>query len=402
MEMGELLARRLSRIEASDIREILKLTEGRQVISLAGGLPDPRVFPREELAEITREIIEERGEAALQYSPTRGVTAFLEVLRGFLAQRGVRVAGDDGLLVATGSQEALFLAGLALVNPGDIVVVEKPTYLAAVNVFRFFQARLVPVRLDEEGMDTVELERVLREAEERGERVKMVYTVPTAQNPSGVSMSMERRRHLMELASAYDLLVIEDDPYSYFMFEETDFTFLKTLDTEGRVLYLGTSSKILTPGLRLGWAVGPEPIIAAMETAKQTVDLHSSTLSQFIAMEAMKRGIVDRTARRAREIYREKRDAMLEEMEAHFPRGTRWTRPVGGFFSFVYLPEGMDAKEMLPEAVEKYQVAYVPGYSFYVDGTGRNTMRLSFSFPPVDVLREGVRRLARFLQDKMK
>ncbi len=402
MEMGELLARRLSRIEASDIREILKLTEGRQVISLAGGLPDPRVFPREELAEITREIIEEKGEAALQYSPTRGVTAFLEVLRGFLSQRGVRVSEDDGLLVATGSQEALFLAGLALVNPGDIVVVEKPTYLAAVNVFRFFQARLVPVRLDEEGMDTVELERVLREAEERGERVKMVYTVPTAQNPSGVSMSMERRRHLMELASAYDLLVIEDDPYSYFMFEETDFTFLKTLDTEGRVLYLGTSSKILTPGLRLGWAVGPEPIIAAMETAKQTVDLHSSTLSQFIAMEAMKRGIVDRTARRAREIYREKRDAMLEEMEAHFPRGIRWTRPVGGFFSFVYLPEGMDAKEMLPEAVEKYQVAYVPGYSFYVDGTGRNTMRLSFSFPPVDVLREGVRRLARFLQDKME
>ena len=326
----------------------------------------------------------------------------MEVLRGFLSQRGVRVSGDDGLLVATGSQEALFLAGLALVNPGDIVVVEKPTYLAAVNVFRFFQARLVPGRLDEEGMDTVELERVLREAEERGERVKMVYTVPTAQNPSGVSMSMERRRHLMELASAYDLLVIEDDPYSYFMFEETDFTFLKTLDTEGRVLYLGTSSKILTPGLRLGWAVGPEPIIAAMETAKQTVDLHSSTLSQFIAMEAMKRGIVDRTARRAREIYREKRDAMLEEMEAHFPRGIRWTRPVGGFFSFVYLPEGMDAKEMLPEAVEKYQVAYVPGYSFYVDGTGRNTMRLSFSFPPVDVLREGVRRLARFLQDKME
>lgn len=396
------LAERLSLVDDSDIKEILKLTEGRDVISLAGGLPDPRVFPREEMAEIAEQVIRERGEAALQYSPTRGVSAFLEALSSHLKRRGLRVSGDDGILAATGSQEALFLVGMALVNPGDIVVVEKPTYLAAVNVFRLFRARFLPIRMDEEGLDTLELEEELIKMRSRGERVKLVYTVPTAQNPSGVSMSLERRKHLLELSYEHDLLIIEDDPYSPFMFEETDFTFLKTLDREGRVLYLGTTSKILTPGLRLGWALGPEPLIQAMETAKQTVDLHSSTLSQYLALEAIRRGVVDRVIERARAIYREKRDAMLEEMEAHFPPGVSWTRPVGGFFTFATLPQSMDAKKLLPRAVELHRVAYVPGGAFYVDGTGLNTMRLSYSFPPVETIREGVRRLAEFLRGEMQ
>ncbi|GAB6148541.1 aminotransferase-like domain-containing protein [Stetteria hydrogenophila] len=388
-----------SAASSSDIREILKLTEGRSIISFAGGLPDPATFPKEELAEIAREVIEEHGESALQYSPAPGVTPFREALAGFLNSHGVRVAEEDEIVVTTGSQEALYLAAFTLVDEGDVVFVESPTYLAALNVFKLFRPRLVAVPIDEEGMRTDVLEEKAKRLASEGYRLKMIYTIPTCQNPSGTTMSRERRKHLLEVAEKYNLVVLEDDPYSFFSFEPVDAEHLKTMDRSGRVIYLGTFSKILSPGLRIGYAVGPESLVSHLVQVRQLVDLHSSTLSQYIAMEAIRRGVVDRTVERARRIYREKRDAMLEAMEEYFPEGSRWTRPAGGLFIFAYAPAGVDTRAMLPEAVKR-GVAYVPGSSFFVDGGGANTMRLNFSYPSVEQIREGIKRLGRLLSEK--
>ncbi len=394
------LAERARGMRASEIRELLKLTEGRDIISLAGGLPDPQTFPREELAEIARRVILERGDQALQYSPTLGVTEFRRVLKEFLSDHGVAVSSSDDVIVTTGSQEALYLIAKVFVDPGDVVFVEAPTYLAALNAFRHYGAHFKSAPLDDEGMRTDVLEERIREAKREGRRLKLIYTIPTSQNPSGVTMSLERRKHLLELAEEYDLLIVEDDPYSFFTFEPVEAEPLKTLDKSGRVIYLGTLSKILSPGLRIGWALAESWVVTALELAKQSVDLHSSTLSQFIAAEAMRKGLVDKTVEKARTIYKEKRDVMLESLEEYFPSSCRWTRPVGGLFIFAYLPEGLDTKAMLPEAIER-GVAYVPGASFFAEGGGENTMRLNFSYPSKEQIREGIRRLGLLIREKV-
>ncbi|MEB3851575.1 MAG: PLP-dependent aminotransferase family protein [Desulfurococcales archaeon] len=398
-EARKFVAKRVQGIRASEIRELLKLTEGRDVISFAGGLPDPETFPKEELAEVAREVILQRGEQALQYSPTKGVTEFRRVLQGFLRDNNVKVTVDDDVIVTTGSQEALYLVGKSLVDPGDVVFTESPTYLAALNVFRQFGARFISAPIDEDGMKTEILEERVKKAAAEGLRLKLIYTIPTSQNPGGVTMSLERRKHLLEIAERYDLLVVEDDPYSFFTFEPVDVVPLKTLDKSGRVIYLGSLSKILAPGLRIGWALGPSWAITTLELAKQAVDLHSSTLSQYVAMEAIRRGLVEKTVGKARRIYKAKRDMMLEAMEEYFPEGSSWTRPVGGLFIFAYAPEGIDTKALLPEAVER-GVAYVPGASFFPEGGGENTMRLNFSYPTPVQIREGIRRLGLLLKEK--
>jgi len=393
------LADRTRDMRASEIRELLKLTEGREIISFAGGLPDPETFPREELAEVAREVILERGDQALQYIPTKGVTEFRRILRDFLSSRGVRVTLTDDVIVTTGSQEALYLIGKILVNPGDVVFVEAPTYLAAINVFRQFGARFKSAPVDEDGMRVDVLEERIKEARSEGSNLKLIYTIPTSQNPSGTTMSLERRRYLLELAERYDLLIVEDDPYSFFTFEPVEAEPLKTLDRSGRVIYVGTMSKILSPGLRIGWALAESWVITSMELAKQSVDLHSSTLSQFIAMEAIRRGLIDKTVEKARKLYKVKRDAMLEALEDYFPENSRWTKPVGGLFIFAYAPPGIDTKKLLPEALER-GVAYVPGASFFAEGGGENTMRLNFSYPSLTQIREGIRRLGVLLKEK--
>lgn len=393
-------ADRMKNVRASDIREILKLTEGKDVISLAGGLPDPRVFPREELIDIMRSIVEESLESALQYSPTKGATPFRETLRRFLLDNGVRVRSGDDIIVTTGSQQSLFLAAQVLVSPGDVVIVEEPGYLAAINVFNYAQARMAGARVDEHGMDPEVVEEKVKRLQNEGRRVKLVYTNPTSQNPTGSTMTLERRKHLLEIASRYDLLIVEDDPYSFFTFEEDKPPYLKTLDTEGRVIYTSTFSKILMPGVRLGWTLADESIVAGMESLKQMVDLHSATLSQYIAMESIKRGIVASTIDRARAIYKEKRDALIETLEEELAGLATWTRPIGGFFTMVELHPSINARSLLVEAIEKKGVAFVPGDSFYVEEKKMNTMRLSYSFPPAEVIRVGARRLAELVKEK--
>lgn len=393
-------SKRTSLFRASEIRELLKLTEGKDVISLAGGLPDPRVFdPR--LADIAREVIVERGERALQYSPTAGVTEFREVLKDFAASKGVRVDPGDDVIVTTGSQEALFLAARVLVDPGDRVIVEEPTYLAAVNVFREHGAVFEAIPVDSEGMQTDVLEERLKSMGRDEKRPKLAYLVPTSQNPSGSTMSQERRRHLIELAEQYDFLIIEDDPYSFFTFEPVNVDYLKSLDKSGRVIYTSTFSKILSPGLRIGWVLGPRDLISYIELAKQAVDLHTATLSQYIVMEAIRKGIVDATIERARSLYKEKRDVMMNALDEHMTGLAEWTRPVGGFFTMVYVNGEIDMKALMLEAIEKYGVAYVPGESFFPVSKKKNTMRLNFSYPSKEQIAEGVRRIARLVKDKL-
>jgi len=388
-------------LRPSEIREILTLTENRKVLSLAGGLPGPEVFPKEDLARIASRVVEELGDSALQYSPTLGVMPFREAVADFVRSKGVKVLTDDRVAVTTGSQEAIYLLAMTLINPKDAIIVESPTYLAALNVFRYHGAEFVSVPLDENGMRTELLEDKIKEAKSKGLNVKLVYTVATCHNPTGVIMPDDRRKELLEVANKYDLLVIEDDPYSFFVFDEVPFTPLKTLDSEGRVIYLGTFSKILAPGLRLGYMVADRQITRAVELAKQMVDLHSSTLSQYIALYALKEGVVERTIQKARVVYREKRDIMVESLEKYMPEGSHWFKPRGGLFAFIYLPEGVDTSDMLPMAIER-GVAYVPGRSFFSDGSGVNAMRINFSYLSPDKLREGIRLIAETAKDYMK
>jgi len=394
------LAERTGRMRASEIRELLKLTEGKDVISFAGGLPDPSTFMVDEISRIAVDVIRLHGDKALQYAPTKGVTAFRDTLAKFLTSHGVSVRDYDDIIVTTGSQEALYLVSKVLIDRSDVVIVEEPTYLAALNVFRELESRIEPVEIDDEGMRVDMLEDRLKQLQNEGVRVKLIYVNPTCQNPSGTTMSRDRRRYLLELASRYDFLIIEDDPYGYFTFDGDRVEPLKSIDREGRVVYLGTFSKILAPGLRIGWALGPMEIINVMELAKQSVDLHSSTLSQYIAMEAVKRGVVDATIERARTLYKVKRDVMLEELEQELSKLATWTKPIGGLFVFLTLKHMIDTKKLLPKAIER-GVAYVPGAGFFIKRNGSNTMRLNYSYPSITQIREGVRRLAATIKEEI-
>ncbi|HIH90998.1 TPA: PLP-dependent aminotransferase family protein [Desulfurococcaceae archaeon] len=387
-------------MESSEIREILELTEGKNVISLAGGLPDPKYFPTEELAEISAYVIKEYGARALQYSITRGLREFRKEIAAFMERTGTPGEMPYNIIVTSGSQQALNLLAQVLVNPGDIVVVEKPTYLAAINEFKSVGALFEGIPIDDDGMRTDILEERLKALKAEGKKVKVVYTVPTAQNPSGVSMSNERRSHLLELAEEYDFLIIEDDPYSHFMFEDVDFKRLRSMD-KYRVIYTSTFSKILAPGLRLGWVAAHPEVIDALEIAKQNADLHTPTFNQLIATEALKRGVVDRHIPKVKEAYKKKRDAMLNALEEYMDGAAKWTKPVGGLFVFVYLDENIDTKEMLPAALSA-GVAYVPGSAFYVDGSGRNTMRLNFSYPDEEEIRVGIERLSQVVKSYVR
>jgi 2-aminoadipate transaminase len=389
LDYRKFIAKSAEAFRASEIRELLKVVEARRVISFAGGYPDPETFPRESLAKIAYEAILNYGDKALQYAPTKGVTVFRETLVKWLKSKNVKVLGEDDVIVVTGSQQALDIVARTLIDPGDYIVTENPTYLAALTAFRPARPNIVGVPVDSQGMRVDILEERLRELKSRGITPRFVYTIPTAHNPTGISMSLERKKYLLELASKYDLLVIEDDPYSYFVYDEADVTRLKTLDNEGRVVYVGTLSKILSPGLRLGWILANKQLVDVFERAKQSMDLHTPSLSQYIAKEAIERGVVEETIEKAKRIYRVKRDAMVEALSEHLVKDSWWIKPVGGLFLMVWLPRAIDTKAMLPKAVEA-GVVYVPGAPFFVDESGTNTMRLNFSYPSVNDIRKGI------------
>lgn len=390
-------------IKASEVRELLAIiSRRRDVISFAGGIPDPQLFAIEDLAEISREVVLIKGHIALQYSETKGVLETREILCEFLSKKKNIYCDPEDMVITTGSQSALDLIARVFIDPGDIVITENPTYLAAIGAFKNTGARLVGIPIDECGMRTDILEEKLAQMDKNErKRLKFIYTIPIAQNPAGVSLSPERKKHLLELASNHDLIIVEDDPYSYLVFEDNvDTTTIRSMDKEDRVIYIGTISKILAPGLRTGWVVANGDISRKIELVKQYVDLHSPTLTQLVVGEAFKRGVVDKVISRAIPHYRDKRNTMLKAIEEQLPGNIWYSKPIGGLFIFIYVhKEGFDTAQLLGKAINEYKVAYVPGGSFHVDGTGKNSMRLNFSYPSHEQIHEGIKRLSKLIKE---
>jgi len=395
-------AQRTQRMTSSAIRELLKLLEDPEIISFAGGLPAPEVFPREQVERAARRVLEEQGATALQYGATEGYGPLREMLVRHMSRYGIDV-GPENVLVTTGAQQALDLVGKLLINPGDHVATEEPTYLGAIQAFTSYQAEYLTVPIDDAGMQMGALEDVLRAAP------KFIYVLPNFQNPGGVTLSLSRRRRLVELAARYGTPIVEDDPYGQLRYDGQHLPPLVKLDADrtgcahgersfrGRVLYLGTLSKTLAPGLRIGWVVAPEEVILKLTQMKQGADLHTSTFAQMVAYETARGGFLDRHVRRIREVYRARRDAMLGALGRHFPPGVRWTRPQGGLFLWVTLPRGVDAGELLPHALAR-KVAFVCGSAFHPRGGGAHTFRLNFSYCTPEVIEEGIGRLGAVLR----
>jgi len=373
-----LFADRTERMHASDIREILKVTAMPDVISLAGGLPAPEVFPVEEFSLAFERVLAEQGRVALQYSASEGYGPLRELLAERLGRFGTRCAADN-ILITNGSQQALDLIGKVFLNPGDRVLIEKPSYLGAIQAFDSYQAEYAIVPMDEDGMVTSDLDDVLAR-----ERPKLIYALPNFQNPSGRTMSLQRRTQLVEAARRHNVPIVEDDPYGELRYEGRDLPSLKSLDFDDLVIGLGTFSKILAPGLRLAWMVLPDALYEMFVLSKQPADLHTSTIAQMATYEVCKDGFVDR----------------LDALEAYFPPSARWTKAEGGLFVWAELPDGIDTRELLIEAVAQ-KVAFVPGQSFYADRTGQNTMRLNFSNVTPDRLKLGIERLGGAIERRL-
>lgn len=390
------LAGRMQTLKSSAIREILKLASKPDVISFAGGLPAPELFPLDEIRAASDRVLERVGQRALQYGPTEGVPD----LRALIAERASAADPDaepvdpEQVLVTTGSQQALDLLAKALIDPGDPIVTENPSYLGALQAFRLFQATYWTVDMDDEGAIPSELEPLLARSP------KFAYILPTFQNPTGRSMDQARREAVASLFEKHRVPLVEDDPYGSLTFGPRSGSTLRSLAPEV-TLHLGTFSKILAPGLRLGWVIGPKSWVARLAQIKQSADLHTSSLSQYVALEVMRSGAIDEHIGRICDSYGERCAAMLQAIEQHFPKGTTWTVPTGGMFVWVELPAGVDTAALLPRVVEEESVAYVSGAPFHPNGGGENTMRLNFTHAGPDVVRDGVARLGAALTRAM-
>jgi 2-aminoadipate transaminase len=396
----QLYADRTERMRASDIREILKVTAQPDVISLAGGLPAPELFPVDQYRRAFEWVLETDGPQALQYGPSEGYGPLREFIAQRLTRFGMPSSADD-VLITNGSQQALDLLGKVFLNPGDAVLVEKPTYLGALQAFHQYQATYVVVPMDEDGMQVDQVEHALTRHGGTGQHpIKFIYALPNFQNPTGRSMSLERRKQLVELATYHGIPIVEDDPYGELRYEGEHLPTLKSLDRDGTVIYLGTFSKVLAPGFRLGWVVGSPEVMETLLHGKQPSDLHTGMAQQMATLVVAKDGFIDQHVERIKDFYRERRDVMLRAIEEHFPSDAHYTRPAGGLFVWAELPPHIDTRDLLLEAI-KDKVAFVPGQGFHPDHTGTNTMRLNFSNVPPDMLREGIRRLGAAIQRRL-
>lgn len=382
-------------MQSSDIRDAFKLAERPDIISFAGGFPDPQSFPAAAAFEAAAQLAAEGGPSALQYGPTEGLYEMRAAVAERMREHGAEVDPEQ-VLITSGSQQGLDLAARVFLDPGDRLAVEQPAYIGAVSAFRHSGAELIGIPVDDDGLRIDLLEEALRKARAEGRPVKALYVVPDFQNPTGVTLSADRRRRLAELAEQHGFVIIEDAPYAALRFEGTAPPPVYSFDRSGRTIYLGSYSKIFMPGFRLGWVAADRAVIAKMAIAKQGMDLCSNSFGQRLIAECERRGLVSAHVERLRGIYREKRDRMLAALNEQFPSEFSWTYPNGGFFVWLTLPEGLDAKLLLAEAVAEEKVAYVSGQAFYVDGSGRNTVRLAYSQSDLEQIDEGVRRLARF------
>lgn len=395
-------AQRTQRMKSSAIRELLKFTELPEVISFAGGMPAPEIFPVNEFKEACIRVLENYGPQSLQYGTTEGYKPLREMIARHSERYGIEVTSDN-IMITSGSQQALDLLGKIFINRGDRILVESPTYLGALQAWNAYGAEYIPVAADENGMITDELEQALRCGP------KFIYVLPNFHNPTGATLSLERRKHLVELADRYGVPIIEDDPYGQLRFEGDHLPAVEVVDSRiratngcysGNVIYLSTFSKILAPGIRLAWVIAPPEVIAKMVQAKQGADLHTSTFNQIVAYEVGHQGFLDKHVLKIREVYHQRRDVMLDALEEHMPEGVHWTHPLGGLFLWATLPKEMNTADILKEAV-KEKVAFVPGSSFFATGGGLNTMRLNFSNATPEMINEGMARLGRVVKKVM-
>jgi len=386
--------------QPSAIREICALVARPEIRSLAGGWPDPAVFPREEIAQIAAELLAAKADVLLQYGSTEGLIE----LRQELAQRcrgeGDARAKPEDIIIIHGSQQGMDLAAHVFLERGDVVLVGLPTYFGGTGAAMSRGAELAGVPVDLDGLNTELLDREAARLTKAGRRVKGVYLVPNFQNPTGATLPLERRRHLLELAEKHDFVIFEDDPYGELRYEGERLPSLKALDQAGRVVHLRSLSKTFSPGMRLGWLVGETGAVRQMAVAKQFTDSCTNTLAQYLLLEFIRRGLLDKRIEANVAHYRRKRDFMLTQLQAHFPAEVTWNRPAGGFFIFVHLPPDWDAGELLRQAVEK-NVAFVTGAPFFVDGSGKNTFRLSYSQASQADIEAAVAELGRLIKGRL-
>lgn len=390
------LSERMNHLKASEIRELLKLTEEPDIISFAGGLPAPELFPIEEMKVISHKVLNDEGKAALQYGPTEGYTP----LRKIIAEQRMKAVGVnasyENILITNGSQQGLDFTGRVFLDKDDIVICESPSYLGAINAFKAYMPKFVEIPMDDNGIIIEELEKAL----EKHPNAKFIYTIPDFQNPTGKTLSFERRVKMLELAEKYNIPIIEDNPYGELRFEGDMIPSIKSLDKKGLVIYLGTFSKTFCPGLRLGWICADKDILNKYIIVKQGADLQSSSISQREAAAFMQVYNLDEHINKIKEVYRRRRDLMIDMIKKEFPENIKYTYPNGGLFTWVTLPEGIDAAELLKIALRD-KVAFVPGGSFFPNGGHPNHFRLNFSNMPEDKIIEGIKRLGKVLKENI-
>ena len=396
-------AQRTQWMKGSAIRELLKFSISKEIISFAGGMPAPEVFPIDEFREACDRALREHGTECLQYGSTDGYLPLREMIARHASRYGINVTAEN-ILPTSGSQQALDLIGRIFINPGDRILVESPTYLGALQAWVAYGAKFISVPFDQDGMVTEKLEDRLRAG------VKFIYVLPNFQNPTGLTLSYERRLHLIELADKYGVPIIEDDPYGQLRYEGEHLPAVEVLDSQtrsqdkcysGNVIYMSTFSKTLAPGIRLAWVIAPPEIIQKLILAKQGADLHTSTFNQITTFEVAKGGFLYDHVKVIRKVYHERRDTMLDSLEEHMPSGIRWTHPEGGLFLWVTLPTNLDSGLIFNDALKK-NVAFVPGAQFFAEGGGHNTLRLNFSNANPEMINEGIGRLSEVIKSYVK
>lgn len=389
------LSERVKPLKASAIREMFKLMADPEIISLAGGSPAPELFPGEELSKIAGKILMTNPTAALQYGTTDGYAPFKKLVEERVKKIN-SMHDDDTIIITTGAQQGIDLAAKALVNDGEDVIVEAPSFVGTLNSLRSYESKLIGVPLEDDGMNIEKLEEALK-----NNNVKLIYTIPTFQNPSGITASLEKRKKVLELAAKYDVIIIEDNPYGDLRFEGEDVPTIKSLDTEGRVIYVGSFSKILSPGMRLGYTVANKDFSDRIEVLKQVNDVHTPLLTQMMATEFMKKYDIEKYIEKSRELYGKKCRFMLDCIEKCFPKSVSCTHPQGGLFILCTTPEGTDTNALLKESL-KYKVAFVPGNSFSTEiEKPSNLFRLNYSTMPEEKIEKGIAALGKVLHETL-
>lgn len=389
----------LKNIRPSEIRELLKYASNKDFISFGGGMPNPLTFPMDDIREIMNDVLTEYGNLALQYGNTGGLNELrTEISRLVRETEGINTT-ENNIIVTSGSQQGLYELAKIFVNPGDVVITEEPTYVGAISAFDANKARMHSIPLDNDGMKTEVAEEEIKKLISQGNKPKFIYTIPTFQNPTGITMSLERRKHLLEISREYQIPLVEDNPYGELRYSGKRLPAFSSLDKDGEVIYLGTFSKVMCPGLRMGYTIGPEEFVSRVNLLKQALDLSSSTFSQFVAWQYLKRDIIKKQIPKSIDLYRRKRDTMLKALEENFPEGSTWSRPDGGMFLWATVDSRINTSDLLKDSVAE-GIAYVSGNAFSPARVQGSSMRLNFTFSEEDQINRGIGRLGSLVSRK--